>query len=100
MVDLDILQINLARMIKLSERLRDAKVALQNNMPLNVAMFNPDSKDSGFLLQLDGFRVRFADLQDILGQVIFPMVCQYDEDETTQYPLSTRERIVLMEKKV
>ncbi len=86
-------------MIKLSVRLQDAQVALQNNMPLNVETFDPDVNDNGFLLQLDGFRVRFADLQDILGQVIFPMVCQYDEDETSQHPMSTRERVVLMEKK-
>ncbi len=98
-MDADILKINLVRMTKLSVRLQDAQVALQNNMPLDVKIFDPDSKENNFPLQLDGFRVRFADLQDILGQVIFPMVCQYDEDETAQHPLSTRERIVLMEKK-
>ncbi|MCF7970361.1 MAG: hypothetical protein K9L22_04260 [Methylococcaceae bacterium] len=98
-MDYDITLSNAKRLRKLVEKLESACLLLSDTMPLVVDKFNPDEFPDMVLLQLDGFRVRFADLQDLLGHVIFPMITRFDEDESAVHPLSTRERQVLMEKK-
>lgn len=89
----------LVSLYKLILRLESALSQLSEQMPLDVECFNPDNMDDTFLLQLDGFRARFSDLQDYMGHTIFPMICKLDEDESPAMPLSTRERNVLMERK-
>lgn len=80
-------------------RLTSALSQLSEQMPLDVECFNPDNMDDTFLLQLDGFRARFSDLQDYMGHTFIPMITKLDEDENAANPLSTRERNVLMERK-
>ena len=68
-------------------------------LPLDVSQFNPQDLSSSHSLYLDGFRARFADLQDMLGKVMFQSIARLDEDESPGLELSTRERVVLMEKR-
>ncbi|MCL5796031.1 MAG: hypothetical protein M1579_00845 [Gammaproteobacteria bacterium] len=96
---MNIITSNLNSLNKLIHRLDSALLQLSDSMPLDVESFNPDNMDDTFLLQLDGFRARFSDLQDYMGHTIFPMICKLDEDESPAMPLSTRERNVLMERK-
>lgn len=90
---------NLERSKKLGVRLSKAKTQLAAIMPLDLKSFDPDKFDDQLLLQLDGFRARFSDYQDLMGQVMFKLVCQVDQDETPAVVLSTRERQQLMAKK-
>lgn len=94
-----IVKSNLERAKKQGVRLKKAKQQLSSVMPLDVKRFDPDQMDDQILLQLDGFRARFSDYQDLIGHVMFKLVCQLDQDETVTLPLSTRERQQLMEKK-
>lgn len=89
----------LVSLYKLILRLESALSQLSEQMPLDVECFNPDNMDDTFLLQLDGFRARFSDLQDYMGHTFIPMITKLDEDESAANPLSTRERNVLMERK-
>lgn len=98
-MDTEILQNNIERMQKLATRLQDSVDRLDSFMPLDHKEFDPDQFDSDSLLFLDAFRVRFSDLQDVIGQTMFYMVTLYDQDETPAQRLSTRQRIGLMERK-
>lgn len=89
----------LVSLYKLILRLESALSQLSEQMPLDVECFNPDNMDDTFLLQLDGFRARFSDLQDYMGHTFIPMITKLDEDESAANPLSTRERNMLMERK-
>lgn len=89
----------LVSLYKLILRLESALSQLSEQMPLDVECFNPDNMDDTFLLQLDGFRARFSDLQDYMGHTFIPMITKLDEDESAANPLSTRDRNVLMERK-
>lgn len=90
---------NILRMRKLSERLIQVYERISSYMPLDILNFDPELLTNDQLMFLDAFRARFSDLQDVLGNTIFYMVMLYDEDESSAIRLSTRERIVLMEKK-
>ena len=92
---------NFQRMKKLATALAAALEELdgRNLLPLDAAEFNPDELSSSDSLYLDGFRARFADLQDMLGKVMFQSIARLDEDESPGQPLSARERVVLMEKR-
>ncbi|MGR9098992.1 MAG: hypothetical protein ACU826_00350 [Gammaproteobacteria bacterium] len=98
-MDKKILEANLMRMNRLALLLEEAVQALNSVFPLNVSGFHPDSMDAIDLLLIDGFRIRFSDLQDMLGRTLFKTVAIADEDEAPGEDLSTRERIQLMEKK-
>lgn len=79
----------LVSLYKLILRLESALSQLSEQMPLDVECFNPDNMDDTFLLQLDGFRARFSDLQDYMGHTFIPMITKLDEDESAANPLST-----------
>ncbi len=96
---LDILVINAQRLHKLVMRLQSARSLLNDNLPLTADAFDPETLPDNFLLQLDGFRARFSDLQDYMGHTFIPMITKLDEDESAANPLSTRERNMLMERK-
>ncbi len=98
-MDTEILQNNIDRMQKLAQRLQDSVVRLDRFMPLDPETFDPDRFDPDSLLFLDAFRVRFCDLQDMIGHTMFYMVTLYDQEETPAQRLSTRARIALMERK-
>ncbi len=98
-MDTDILNQNIERMQKLAARLQYSATRLDSFMPLDPEEFDPEQFDSDGLLFLDAFRVRFCDLQDMIGQTMFYWVNRYDLDETPSRRLSTRERIALMERK-
>ena len=85
--------------LKLARRLEQAVAALQDSFPLDPNAFDPDGLALEASLALDAFRVRFSDLQDILGRSLFPAIARMDEDETPAHVLTTRERIALMEKR-
>ena len=84
---------------KLAGRLEQAVEALETSFPLEPNAFDPDRLDLEVSLALDAFRVRFSDLQDILGRSLFPAIARADEDESPAHVLTTRERIALMEKR-
>ena len=92
---------NLQRMQKLAATLASALEELDRRdlLPLDASQFNPGELSPSDSLYLDGFRARFADLQDMLGAVMFQSVARMDEDESPGRELSTRERVVLMEKR-
>lgn len=92
---------NLQRMQKLAATLTSALKELDGRklLPLDPSRFNPDELSPSDSLYLDGFRARFADLQDMLGTVMFQSITRMDEDESPGRELSTRERVVLMEKR-
>ncbi|NOX09800.1 MAG: hypothetical protein GXP22_10015 [Gammaproteobacteria bacterium] len=98
-MDTQILQNNIERMEKLAVRLNESVKRIDAIMPLDPEIFDPDQVDSDELLFLDAFRIRFSDLQDVIGHTIFYMVALYDLDESPAQRLSTRERIHLMERK-
>lgn len=68
-------------------------------MPLETRNFDPDTLHPKESLFLDGFRQRFSDLQDLLGNALFKAIAIMDQDETPSNELSMRERLVLMEKR-
>ncbi len=92
---------NLQRMQKLAATLTSALKELDGRklLPLDASRFNPDELSPSDSLYLDGFRARFAYLQDMLGTVMFQSIARMDEDESPGRELSTRERVVLMEKR-
>ena len=92
---------NLQRMQRLATALTSAHEELEsrNLLPLDASQFNPDKLSPSDSLYLDGFRARFSDLQDMLGTVMFQSIARMDEDESPGRELSTRERVVLMEKR-
>ncbi len=87
------------RVQKSAQQLSIAQQQLSALMPLEVATFDPDVLLPGESLFLDGFRQRFSDLQDLLGKPMFQSITQMDQDEMPGNELSTRERVVLMEKR-
>jgi len=87
------------RVQKMTRQLVVAQEQLSVVMPLDVKIFAPDSLRPGELLFLDGFRQRFSDLQDLLGKSMFKAITLMDQDEAPGNELSTRERLVLMEKR-
>jgi hypothetical protein len=96
---IEILIENLSRMQKLSQRLVQAVAQLEAVFPLDPLTFNPEELASETSLFFDGFRARFADLQDMLGKTMFKSITQIDQDESPGQELTTRERITLMEKR-
>ena len=84
---------------KLAGPLEQAVAALETSLPLDPNVFDPDRLDLEVSLALDAFRVRFSDLQDILGRSLFPAIARADEDETPAHLLTMRERIALMKKR-
>ncbi|MEF8792061.1 hypothetical protein [Thiohalorhabdus sp.] len=60
-------------MERLAGRLRSAIGELEGLFPLDPEAFHPDDLDVATGLLLDGFRVRFADLEDLMGRVVFPL---------------------------
>ena len=62
-----------AGMERLARRLRDAADELAGRFPLDPEAFDPDALDAAAGLRLDGFRVRFSDLEDMMGRVVFPL---------------------------
>ena len=63
----------LAGMERLARRLRAAADDLGGRFPLDPEGFDPDRLDVATGLQLDGFRVRFADLEDMMGRAVLPL---------------------------
>jgi hypothetical protein len=98
-MDTAIVKSNLYRMHKLTHRLEQAEVQLQAFFPIDTAAFNPDALSVEMALFLDGFRARFADLQDMLGNAMFKTIALMDEDENPAREMTTRERTALMEKR-
>ena len=92
---------NFQRMKRLAVALTSALEELddRNLLPLDASQFNPDELSSSDSLYLDGFQARFTDLQDMLGKTMFQTIARMDEDESPGRELSTRERVVLMEKR-
>ncbi len=90
---------NLCRMQRLAERLEQALDQLRQDFPLQTDTFDPALLDPKLALFLDGFRARFADLQDLIGRTLFKSIALMDQDEAPGNELSTRERTVLMEKR-
>ena len=92
---------NLQRVKRLAVILASALEELDAHdlLPLETSQFNPQELSPSDSLYLDGFRARFADLQDMLGNVMFQSIARMDEDESPGRELSTRERAVLMEKR-
>lgn len=97
----EIFYTNLRRMDKLAGLLTQALEQLEARklLPQDVTRFDPDQLPPDDSLILDGFRARFADLQDMLGKVMFKSIASMDEDESPGRGLTTRERVVLMEKR-
>ena len=98
-MDANILGLTIQRMNRLAERLDQAIEQLRDTLPLDPETFDPDHLAPTIGLLLDGFRARFSDLQDHIGRAVFKAVAQMDEDEMPGQELTTRERIVLMEKR-
>jgi len=98
-MDKRIAAINLDRIQRLALGLEQAVDHLQRLFPLQEACFDSTSVSAADLLAIDGFRARFSDMQDMLGRTMFKTVAQLDEDETPGGSMTTRERIVLMEKR-
>ena len=90
---------NIIRMKKLCKRLTQAHSYIQKWMPLDILNFDPENYSNEQLMFFDAFRIRFSDLQDLIGNTMFYTVMLYDEDESPARRLSTRERLVFMEKK-
>ena len=90
---------NLQRMNALARQLRTARDLLASIMPLNEQDFDPEKLEPSTSLALDGFRARFSDLQDMLGKSMFKSLARMDQEETPENELSTRERLMLMEKR-
>ena len=90
---------NLARLSRQIRLLQQATKQLETVFPLDSYTFNPDSIDPELLLKIDGYRTRFADLQDMIGQVMFKNIALLDQDESSSTPLSTIKRNALMEKR-
>ena len=80
------------------QRLKEALEMVRPWFPLDASLFEGEM-DSAQAMYLDAFRVRFAELQDYLGQRIFRLIALVDQDESPALPLSTRERVQLMERK-
>jgi len=98
-VDRRIAQQNLRRLKRAAVGLEEAVRQLAALFPLDIATFNPDIMEPRDTLLLDGFRARYSSLQDFIGTTLFKTVALLDEDERPERPLTTRERIVLMEKR-
>jgi hypothetical protein len=90
---------NLERMNALARQLRAAMDLLAPIMPLREQDFDADKLEPTTSLALDGFRARFSDLQDMLGKSMFKSLARMDQEETPENELSTRERMMLMEKR-
>jgi len=80
------------------QRLKEALEMVRPWFPLDASLFEGEM-DSAQAMYLDAFRARFAELQDYLGQRIFRLIALVDQDESPALPLSTRERVQLMERK-
>ena len=100
-MNIEIFCSNLQRMQRLATALNSALEELESRklLPLDALQFNPNELSPPDSLYLDGFRTRFSDLQDMLGAVMFQSIARLDEDESPGQELSTRERVVLMEKR-
>ncbi len=79
--------------------MREARILVEPLLPVDEQVFDPAALTPEQRMFLDAFRARFADLQDFLGQRIFRLIALWDEDESPARPLSTRERVQLMERK-
>jgi hypothetical protein len=92
---------NFQRMQRLAALLTSALEELDDRklLPLNASQFHPNELSPSSSLYLDGFRARYSDLQDMLGTAMFQSIARLDEDESLGQELSTRERVVLMEKR-
>ncbi|MGM0413486.1 MAG: hypothetical protein ACQERG_09250, partial [Pseudomonadota bacterium] len=80
-------------------RLEQARDHLMALFPLKVDTFDPEELPPETAFGIDAFRVRFGDLQDLLGRAVFRSLARADEDELPGDELTTRERIALMEKR-
>ncbi|MFB6259357.1 MAG: hypothetical protein ABEJ96_02990 [Thiohalorhabdaceae bacterium] len=60
-------------MERLARRLRSAVEDLRALFPLDPDGFDADALDAATGLRLDGFRVRFSDLEDMMGRVVLPL---------------------------
>jgi len=98
-VDKRIAIVNVTRMEGLAQGLEQAGIQLRGLFPLQPDTFSPKGMDPRDLLFLDGFRARFSDLQDFLGGTMFKTIAWMDEDEVPGREMTTRERLVLMEKR-
>lgn len=90
---------NLKRTVRLAYQLSLVIERLQTLFPLSAELFANEGICAEDALALDAFRVRFTDLQDMLGRTVFKTIAKLDEDETSGEPLTMRERIMLMEKR-
>jgi hypothetical protein len=63
----------IAGMERLAWRLQSAADDLTAVFPLDPEGFDPEALDTETGLRLDGFRVRFADLEDYTGRVVLPL---------------------------
>lgn len=60
-------------MERLAARLRSAVEDLEGVLPLDPEAFDPDALEGATGLLLDGFRVRFSDLEDMMGREVLPL---------------------------
>ena len=60
-------------MERLARRLQSAAEELTRLFPLDPERFDPEALDTATGLHLDGFRVRFSDLEDMMGRVVLPL---------------------------
>ena len=98
-MDERIAKANMGRLQRSARGLESAMTQLASLFPLEPECFSPEQMEPRDSLLLDGFRARFSDLHDMLCRSMFKTIARLDEDEMPDVEMTTRERIVLMEKR-
>ena len=92
-IETRILCANLERARRMRAQLQAALDQLNDVFPLDPERFDPDQLGPDVALKLDGFRARFADLQDMLAKSMLPALTRFEQEEAPGRPWSTRERL-------
>ena len=67
-----------AIMERLAGRLQAARHTVSGILPLHTETFHGDALDAHTGMLLDGFRTRFAELEDVTGRMVVPLVARLD----------------------
>jgi hypothetical protein len=67
-----------ATMERLAGRLQAARHTVSGILPLPAETFHGEALDAHTGMLLDGFRTRFAELEDVAGRVVVPLVARLD----------------------